>query len=93
MVKLTAYDFSIYGGLDGVLEQISADTIYDEVENQHYYMVKVRNRGGKEGKNGETFDIIPGMVAEVDVLTGRRTVMQYLTKPFHRMRFNALRER
>lgn len=93
VVKLTAYDFSIYGGLDGVLEQISADTIYDEVENQHYYMVKVRNRGGKEGKNGETFDIIPGMVAEVDVLTGRRTVMQYLTKPFHRMRFNALRER
>lgn len=56
-------------------------------------MVKVRNTGEKEGKNGETFDIIPGMVAEVDVLTGRRTVTQYLTKPFHRMRFNALQER
>lgn len=63
------------------------------MENQHYYMVKVRNTGEKEGKNGETFDIIPGMVAEVDVLTGRRTVTQYLTKPFHRMRFNALQER
>ncbi|MDF1752921.1 MAG: HlyD family type I secretion periplasmic adaptor subunit [Verrucomicrobiales bacterium] len=93
VVKLTAYDFSIYGGLDGVLEHISADTIYDEIDNQHYYQIKVRNEGQKKGKNGKEFDIIPGMVAEVDVLTGRRTVMQYLTKPFHRMRFNALKER
>jgi adhesin transport system membrane fusion protein len=44
-------------------------------------------------KNGEELSIIPGMVASVDVLTGRRTVLQYLTKPFHRMRFNAMRER
>lgn len=93
IVKLTAYDFSIYGGLDGVVENISADTIFDEIDNQHYYQIKVRNEGRNRGKNGKEFDIIPGMVAEVDVLTGRRTVMQYLTKPFHRMRFNALKER
>ena len=93
VVKLTAYDFSLYGGLDGTLEHISTDTIYDEVDQQHYYQIKVRNDERTKGKNGEEFDIIPGMVAEVDVLTGRRTVMQYLTKPFHRMRFNALRER
>ena len=93
VVKITAYDFSIYGGLDGKLENISADTIFDEVENQHFYQIKVRNEGGGLALNGEEMEIIPGMVAEVDVLTGRRTVMQYLSKPFHRMRFNALRER
>ncbi|MDF1816721.1 MAG: HlyD family type I secretion periplasmic adaptor subunit, partial [Verrucomicrobiales bacterium] len=81
VVKLTAYDFALYGGLDGVVENISADTIYDEIDNQHYYQIKVRNEGADIGKNGKKFDIIPGMVAEVDVLTGRRTVMQYLTKP------------
>jgi len=92
-VKLTAYDFSIYGGLDGVVEHISADTIQDEVDKQHYYHIKVRNEGGVLEKDGEVLDIIPGMVAEVDVLTGRRTVLQYLSKPFHRMRLNSLTER
>lgn len=93
VVKLTAYDFSLYGGLKGVVEHISADTIYDEVDRQHYYQIKVRNEGQKSTRDGKEFDIIPGMVADVEILTGRRTIMQYLTKPFHRMRFNALKER
>ncbi len=94
VLKFTAYDFALYGGLDGVVEHISADTIQDEVDKEHYYMIKVRNTGGKlVSKTDEELPIIPGMVAEVDVLTGRRTVLQYLTKPLHRMRFNALRER
>lgn len=92
-VKLTAYDFSIYGGLDGVVEHISADTIQDEVDKQHYYHIKVRNEGGVLEKDGEELDIMPGMIAEVDVLTGRRTVLEYLSKPFHRMRLNSLTER
>ena len=92
-MKFTAYDFAIYGGLSGKVEHISADTIEDEVDKEHYYMIKVRNETGKLMKDGEELPIIPGMVAEVDILTGRRTVLQYLTKPFHRMRFNALRER
>ncbi len=92
-LKFTAYDFSLYGGLKGQLEHISADTIEDEVDKQHYYMIKVRNQEGKLMKDGEVLPVIPGMVVEVDILTGRRTVLQYLTKPFHRMRFNALRER
>ncbi len=92
-LKFTAYDFSLYGGLKGQLEHISADTIEDEVDKQHYYMIKVRNQDGKLMKDGEVLPVIPGMVVEVDILTGRRTVLQYLTKPFHRMRFNALRER
>lgn len=92
-LKFSAYDFAIYGGLKGTVEHISADTIEDEVEKQHYYMIKVRNEDGKLMKDGEELEIIPGMTVEVDVLTGRRTVLQYLLKPFHRMRFNALRER
>ena len=92
-LKFSAYDFSIYGGLKGTVENISADTIQDEVDKEHYYMIKVRNDLGKLVKDGRELPIIPGMVVEVDVLTGRRTVLQYLTKPFHRMRFNALRER
>lgn len=93
VLKFTAYDYSIYGGLKGEVMHISADTIYDEIDDEHYYMIKVRNTGGKLVKNGQELSIIPGMVASVDVLTGRRTVLQYLTKPFHRMRFNAMRER
>ncbi|MDF1858811.1 MAG: HlyD family type I secretion periplasmic adaptor subunit [Verrucomicrobiales bacterium] len=92
-LKFSAYDFAIYGGLKGTVEHISADTIEDEIDKQHYYMIKVRNAEGRLMKDGEELDIIPGMTVEVDVLTGRRTVLQYLMKPFHRMRFNALRER
>ncbi|MEM1293877.1 MAG: HlyD family type I secretion periplasmic adaptor subunit [Verrucomicrobiota bacterium] len=94
VLKLTAYDFSMYGGLEGVVEHISADTIEDEVDRQHYYEIKVRNDSGLlVSKAGDALPVIPGMVVEVDVLTGRRTVLQYLLKPFHRMRYNALRER
>ncbi len=92
-VKLTAYDFSIYGSLEGVLEQISADTIQDERGEQFYY-VRVRTKERTlEGKNGEALPIIPGMVAEVDILTGKKTVLQYLMKPFLKARYKAFRER
>ncbi len=93
ILKFTAYDFSIYGGLKGEVINISADTIQDELDKEHYYIIKVRNSGGKLMKDGKELPIIPGMVASADVLTGRRTVLQYLTKPFHRMRLNSLRER
>lgn len=93
ILKFTAYDFSIYGGLTGKVKHISADTIQDEIDKEHYYMIKVQNTGGKLKMGGKELSIIPGMVAEVDILTGRRTVLQYLTKPLHRMRFNSLTER
>ena len=92
-VKFTAYDFGMYGGLRGQVEHISADTIEYEVDRQHYYMIKVRNKTGKLIKDGVELPIIPGMITEVDVLTGRRTVLQYLMKPMNRMRTNALHER
>lgn len=93
VLKFTAYDFSIYGGLEGKVLHISADTIRDEVDKKQYYMIKVKNTGGKLEIGGKELPIIPGMVAEVDILTGRRTVLQYLTKPLHRMRLNSLTER
>ena len=76
-VKITAYDFAIYGGLDAVLEHISADTITDDDGNT-FYKVRVRT---KESGFDEQHPIMTGMVAQVDILTGRRTVLQYLLKP------------
>ena len=89
-VKFTAYDFAIYGGLEGVVEQIGADTITDEKGNS-FYIVKVRTDRAYVGDDNRP--IIPGMVAEVHILTGKRTVMQYLLKPVLRAKSNALTER
>ena len=93
-VKVTAYDFSIYGGLPGAVEVVSADAIVDEnVKNQTYYKVMVRTKSNHlEWKDGPLL-IIPGMTATVDILTGRRTVLQYLLKPIIKTKETALRER
>ena len=93
VVKLTAYDFAIYGGLNATLEQISADTITDE-QGERFYQIRVRTRRNfLVAKDGKTLPIIPGMVAEVDILTGKKTVLAYLLKPILRARHKALRER
>lgn len=92
LVKLTAYDFSLYGGLEGRVEHIGADSVTDD-HGETYYLVKVRTSEGTLRRNGEELQIIPGMVADVDVRTGEKTVLAYLIKPLTRMRQNALRER
>lgn len=89
-VKFTAYDFAVYGGLEGVLEQLSADTITDEKGNA-FYIAKVRTDEAFVGEDHRP--ILPGMVADVHVLTGKRTVLQYLLKPILRARENAFTER
>ncbi|MFA5941430.1 MAG: HlyD family type I secretion periplasmic adaptor subunit [Sinimarinibacterium sp.] len=89
MVKFTAYDFSIYGGLEAELEQIGADTVIDDKGNA-FYVVRVRTH---ETSLGDDLPIIPGMVAEVDIITGQKTVLSYLLKPVLRAHSNALRER
>jgi adhesin transport system membrane fusion protein len=91
-VKVTAYDFSIYGGLDAVVEQISADTITDE-RGERFYRIRVRTTDSTLDKAGTPLPIIPGMTTQVDILTGEKTVMDYLLKPILRARHNALRER
>lgn len=89
-VKFTAYDFSIYGGLDGTVENIGADTVIDQKGNA-FYIVRVRTRSSSLGAH--RLPIIPGMVAEVDILTGKKSILSYLLKPVLRARDNALRER
>lgn len=91
-VKLTAYDFSIYGGLDSVLELISADSITDE-RGDPYFKIQVRTQKNHLGPEEKPLPIIPGMVATVDIMTGQKTVMDYILKPLKRARENALSER
>jgi adhesin transport system membrane fusion protein len=89
LVKLTAYDFVVYGGLEGVVEHIGADTIMDE-EGNPFYEVHVRT---KESGFGADMPIMPGMTVQVDVLTGKKTILAYLMKPVLRAKQYALTER
>ncbi|MDG3086289.1 HlyD family type I secretion periplasmic adaptor subunit [Vibrio hannami] len=90
IVKFSAYDFTRYGGMDGQLEHISADTIQDE-EGNSFYLVRVRTDQTKFGGN-EELPIIPGMTASVDIITGKRTVLDYILKPIISAQKTALRE-
>jgi adhesin transport system membrane fusion protein len=90
IVKFTAYDFTKYGGLEGTLEHISADTTTDE-EGNSFYLVRVRTKETSLNKDN-SLPIIPGMTASVDIITGKRTVMEYLLKPILSARNNALKE-
>ncbi len=94
LVKISAYDYSIYGGLSGKVTMISPDTLRDEVkQDQFYYWVYIRTDSDKLSNNaGQEFNITPGMVATVDIRTGSKTVMDYLIKPFNKAK-EALRER
>lgn len=88
-VKFTAYDFAIYGGLDAVVENISADSVVDQKGNA-FYLVRLRT---KKALLDDRLPIIPGMVAQVDILTGKKSVLSYLLKPVLRAKANALSER
>ena len=88
-VKFTAYDFSIYGGLSADVIQIGADSVLDEKGNAFYH-IRVRTR---KASLGTGLPIIPGMVAQVDILTGKKTILSYLLKPVLRAKANAMTER
>jgi adhesin transport system membrane fusion protein len=92
MIKITAYDFSIYGGLKGRLKKISADTITNE-QGDSYYQIEVEADQSFLGTDNEPLPIIPGMTASVDILTGQKTVLDYLLKPILKVRDRAMRER
>lgn len=92
-IKITAYDYSIYGGLDAKVEQISADAIENE-RKELFFRVRLRtDRNYLIGKDGGQLQIIPGMTATVDILTGKKTVLDYLLKPILKARDTALSER
>lgn len=92
MIKVSAYDFSIYGGLPGKLESISADTIEDK-KGDFYYLVKVRTKETAIRHNDEILPIIPGMIVVADIIIGKKTVLDYILKPVMKARQNALTER
>jgi membrane fusion protein, adhesin transport system len=92
ILKFTAYDFAIYGGLDGEVTLISADTITDD-KGEEFYLVRVKSNKNYLGSEDNKKNIIIGMTAQVDIITGKKTVMQYIMKPILRAKNNALRER
>ncbi len=94
VVKVTAYDSSIYGNLDGEVETVSPDTLQDEVKrDQYYYRVYVRTQKAElVNKAGRKFPIVPGMVANVEIKTGQKSVMDYLIKPLNKVK-ESMRER
>lgn len=92
VVKVSSFDYSIYGGLDATVEQISADTLEDR-RGEFYYLVTLRTDSNVIKGRGETLPIIPGMTATVDILTGSRTVLDYLLKPILKAKSEALSER
>jgi adhesin transport system membrane fusion protein len=99
VIKISAYDSSVYGSLKGKVERISADTITDDKNptpaerNETFYRVIVRTDKNHLGSEEEPLPIIPGMVATVEVLTGRKSVLDYMLKPARLLRDEALRER
>jgi adhesin transport system membrane fusion protein len=91
-VKITAYDYAIYGSLPGVVERISADTTAND-KGETFYRVIVRTDKSQLGSAEKPLPIIPGMIASVDILTGEKSVLSYLMKPLTKARHEALRER
>lgn len=92
VVKITAYDFAIYGGLKAKLEQIAADTMKDD-NGDSYYTIRLRTEENSLRRGDTVLPIIPGMIASVDILTGKKSVLDYLLKPILKARERALRER
>ena len=95
-VKVTAYDYSIYGGLPATLEEISADTITDDTpgkQSEKFYKIKLRTKRNYLGTEEHPLPIISGMTAQADILTGKKTVLDYLLKPILKARQRAMRER
>ncbi len=91
-VRLTAYDFSVYGGMDATVEAISADTLQNQ-QGDTFYRVKVRTNSATLTHSGQELPIIAGMLAEVDILTGKKTILDYLLKPLFKAQQRAFREK
>lgn len=93
LVKISAYDYSIYGGLEGEVVGISPDSTADEKSGQTFYIVRVRTKGVLKDQNGRVLEIGPGMTADVNLIGDKRTVMAYLLTPITRLSDDAFRER
>lgn len=92
VIKITAYDSTIFGNLKGSVKRIAADSVVDENGNA-FYKVDVQAEASHLKKDDKIFPVIPGMVAQVEIITGEKTVLDYITKPIHRTATTAFRER
>lgn len=90
-VKFTAYDFAIYGGLEGTVERISADTITDE-EGNSFYIARIKTDKNHLGTPDKPLYLLPGMTASVDIIVGKHTILDYILKPIIKAKDTALRE-
>ncbi len=93
MEKNSEYEFTVYGGLEGNVEVISSDSILDESTKESYYLVTVKTKNSSLRRGDQSLPIIPGMVATVDIITGEKSVLDYILKPIVKARYEALRER
>jgi len=92
-IKVTAYDFAVYGGLNGRVVQISPDSIYDEASKEAYFSVVVETDRAYLKSGKRQLPISPGMICDVEIITGKKSVLSYLLKPIVRARSDALKER
>jgi membrane fusion protein, adhesin transport system len=93
LVKISAFDFAIYGGLKGEVVDVSPDSFVDERSGEPYFEVRVKTNKAYLERSGRQFNITPGMICTVDILTGQKTILQYLLKPVNRAREEAFTER
>jgi adhesin transport system membrane fusion protein len=93
LVKISAFDFSIYGGLEGEVVNVSSDSFVEERTGEPYFEVRVRTKKAYLDRNGRHYMITPGMICTVDILTGHKTILQYLLKPVNKARQEAFTER
>lgn len=93
IIKFTAYDFAIYGSMQGVLTHISASTIVDEIDKQSYYLVRLKIDKDYMGDENKKLKLLVGMTADVDIITGKKTILDYILKPILRATENTLSER
>ncbi|TIX01979.1 MAG: HlyD family type I secretion periplasmic adaptor subunit [Mesorhizobium sp.] len=93
LIKVTAYDFSIFGGIEGKVSNITADSLVDQKTGEPYYQVRVSTDKSTLQRDGKAYSIIPGMICSVDIKTGRKTILHYLLKPINKAREEAMSER
>ncbi len=93
LVKITAYDFSIYGGLDADVSTVTADSVVDQQTGEAFFQVIVKTDKSYVENNGKRYEITPGLISSVDIITGRKTILHYLLKPINKARQEALTER
>jgi membrane fusion protein, adhesin transport system len=93
LIKVTAYDFSIFGGIEGKVSNITADSLVDQKTGEPYYQVRVSTDKSTLERDGKAYSIIPGMICSVDIKTGRKTILNYLLKPINKARQEAMSER